>query len=245
MTDTVNCACVIHGDVYSWDYVENLLTMLQQNTAKTVQLHVFTEPERSVPSSMIKHELQDWPGVAGAKKSWWYKMQMFNPAHGIGQMLYLDLDTVITGSIDWVWDLSTEYFWAIRDFKYLWRPDWHGLNSSVMYWDTARFSCVWKQFQEQNINALIKQYHGDQDYLNTVLDDTILRFIPDVLVKSWRWQIKDGGMDMKTRIYRQPNAGAVLDPQARILIFHGRPKPHEISDPIIQRLWNVSAVIHK
>jgi hypothetical protein len=52
-------------------------------------------------------------------------------------------------------------------------------------------------------------------------------------------------MDMKTRIYRRPGAGAVLDPQAKILIFHGRPKPHEISDTVIQRLWNVSAVTHK
>ena len=245
MNQTVNCACVIHGDVYSWDYVENLYAMLKLNSEKNICFHVFTEPDRSVPSHMVKHELQAWPGVAGAKKSWWYKMQMFDPVHNIGQMLYLDLDTVITGSIDWVWDLSPDYFWAIRDFKYLWRPNWNGLNSSIMYWDTAQFSWVWKLFQEQNINALIKQYHGDQDYLSTVLDATVLRFIPDALVKSWRWQIKDGGMDMKTRIYKRPDAGTVLDPQAKILIFHGRPKPHEVSDPVIQRLWNVSAITHK
>jgi hypothetical protein len=245
MTNTVNCACLIHGDVYSWEYVDNLLAMLSLNSTRPIQLHVFTESSRSVPDHMIKHALQEWPGIAGAKKSWWYKMQMFNPAHNIGQMLYLDLDTVITGNIDWTWDLSPDYFWAIRDFKYLWRPNWHGLNSSFMYWNADKFSCIWKQFQEQNIHALIKQYHGDQDYLNTVLDNTTLRFISDELVKSWRWQVKDGGMDMKTRIYRRPGAGAVLDPQAKILIFHGRPKPHEISDTVIQRLWNVSAVTHK
>jgi hypothetical protein len=159
-------------------------------------------------------------------------------------MLYLDLDTVIIGSIDWVWDLSSDYFWAMRDFKYLWRPGWNGLNSSFMFWNPDKFSWIWNQFQEQNINALIKQYHGDQDYLNTVLDDTTRRFIPDQLVKSWRWQTNDGGMDMKTRIYRRPGAGAVLDPQAKILIFHGRPKPHEVSDPVIQRLWNVSAIVN-
>jgi hypothetical protein len=88
-----------------------------------------------------------------------------------------------------------------------------------------------------NIQALIKQYHGDQDYLNTVLNQTNLRFVQDGLIKSWRWQIKDGGMDMHTRIYRRPDAGTVLDPVSRILVFHGRPKPHEVMDPIIQRLW--------
>ncbi len=245
MTDTVNCACVIHGDVYSWDYVDNLLAMLRLNSTRPIQLHVFTESSRSVPDHMVKHELQAWPGIAGAKKSWWYKMQMFDPAHKIGQMLYLDLDTVITGSIDWVWDLSPDYFWAVRDFKHLWRPNWSGLNSSFMYWDTEQFSWIWDLFREQNINALVKQYHGDQDYLNTVLNDTVLRFVLDGLVKSWRWQIKDGGMDMKTRIYRRPGAGTVLDLQAKILIFHGRPKPHEVVDPVIQRLWNLTQALHK
>jgi hypothetical protein len=186
---------------------------------------------------MVKHELQDWPGIAGPKRSWWYKMQMFNPQHLSGQTLYLDLDTVITGSIDWVWDLSTAYFWTMRDFKYLWRPTWTGLNSSFMYWDAPAFAWIWRDFVGHNIQTLIKQHHGDQDYLNTVLDDTQIRFVEDGLIKSWRWQIKDGGMDMHTRIYRRPDAGSVLDPKSRILVFHGRPKPHEVADPVIQRLW--------
>jgi hypothetical protein len=245
MDQTVNCTCLIHGDAYSWDYVENLYAMLKINSEKTIRLHVFTEPNRSVPDHVIKHNLKPWPGIAGPKKSWWYKMQMFDPSHGIGQMLYLDLDTVVTGNIDWVWDLSPDYFWSIRDFKYLWRANWTGLNSSFMYWNPDNFSWIWKKFSDENIHALVKQYHGDQDYLNAVLTGKVLRLVEDGLIKSWRWQIKDGGMDMKTRIYRRPDAGTVLDPKARILIFHGHPKPHEVTDPIIQRLWNINSSVDK
>jgi hypothetical protein len=245
MTQTVNCACVIHGDAYSWNYVENLYAMLKLNSERNIRLHVFTEPTRAVPDHMIKHVLKPWPGVAGPKKSWWYKMQMFDPIHGVGQMLYLDLDTVVTGNIDWVWDLSPDYFWSIRDFKYLWRANWNGLNSSFMYWNPSNFDWIWKKFSEENIYALVKQYHGDQDYLNAVLTGKVLRLVEDGLIKSWRWQIKDGGMDMKTRIYRRPDAGTVLDPKARILIFHGKPKPHEVTDPIIQRLWNITNSLDK
>lgn len=245
MTQTVNCSCVIHGDAYGWKYVDRLYEMLKLNSTKTIKLHVFTESHRPVPDHMIKHELESWPGIAGPKKSWWYKMQMFDPRHNIGQMLYLDLDTILTGDIDWVWNLSTDYFWSIRDFKYLWRPNWNGLNSSFMYWNPENFHWIWQKFLQQDIHELAKHYHGDQDFLNSVLDNQHLRLVDDSLIKSWRWQIKDGGMDMKTRIYRRPDAGSILDPRAKILVFHGRPKPHEIADPVIQRLWNINGVLDK
>ena len=89
---------------------------------------------------------------------------------------------------------------------------------------------------------MIRQHHGDQDFLNTVLNhERDLRFFPEHLVRSWRWQIKDGGMDMKTRLYNRPDAGTVLDPVTAVMIFHGSPKPHEIQDSVIQNLWKTQS----
>jgi len=233
----VNCACVIHGTAYDWIYVERLYNMLKANSAHDIRLHVFTEPKRPVPAPFIKHELKEWPGVAGPKKSWWYKMQMFDPGHKLGRVLYFDLDTVITCNIDWIWQLSDQYFWAIKDFKYLWRTAWNGINSSVMIWDTVKFSWIWDDFSNKNIHATVKQFHGDQDYLNTVLTDHDRKFIDSEVIKSWRWQCKDGGMDMKSRLYKHPNAGTIVDPKTAIMIFHGKPKPHELTDPVVNKYW--------
>jgi len=234
---TQDCACVIHGTAYDWIYVERLYNMLKVNSAHDIRLHVFTETSRPVPAPFVKHELQEWPGIAGPKKSWWYKMQMFNPVHNLGRILYLDLDTVITRNIDCIWNLEEQYFWAIRDFRYLWRPAWNGINSSVMIWDTQKFSWIWDDFCSKNINATVKLFHGDQDYLNSVLSDKTRRFIDAEIIKSWRWQCKDGGLDMKSRIYRSPNAGTVVDHKTAIMIFHGKPKPHEIHDNTIDKYW--------
>lgn len=234
-----DCACVIHGTAYDWQYVDKLYKMLQANSEFQIQMHVFTEPNRPVPSHMIKHELQEWPGVSGPKRSWWYKMQMFDTRHIQSRVLYLDLDTVITRNIDWLWELNEQYLWAIKDFKYLWRPTWSGINSSVMLWDTTRFKWIWEDFSCKNINAIVRQYHGDQDYLNIMLSDKNRRFIDTDTVKSWRWQCSDGGMDMKTRQYRSPNAGTVIDPKTALMIFHGKPKPHEIADPVIKQYWDI------
>jgi hypothetical protein len=155
---TVDCACVIHGDAYNWVYVDRLFNMLKANCSYDIRLHVFTEATREVPAPYIKHTLTEWPGIAGPRKSWWYKMQMFNSKHFQGRLLYLDLDVVITKNLDWMWDTSESYFWSIRDFKYLWRPHWNTLNSSVMLWDTKKYQWVWDKFSAQNINSLVS-YH--------------------------------------------------------------------------------------
>lgn len=233
----LNCACVIHGDLYSFDYVERLHAMLHRHLTLPFDFHVFTESDRSIPSYMTAHWLQPWPGVAGARRAWWYKLQLFNSSHDLGQILYLDLDTVIVNSLDWIKDLDINYFWSLRDFKYLWRPDWQGLNSSLMYWHTRRWTWIWQDFIQKDKMKIIKQYRGDQDYLASIIPLNQLKFVDLKQVKSWRWQAKDGGLDPTTRQYRRPGQGTAIDPHTSLLCFHGSPKPHEINDVVIQNHW--------
>ena len=171
----IDCACVIHGEAYAWTYVERLYNMLTRHITPGIRLHVYTEADRPVPTHMIKHALTDW-GIGGPKQSWWYKMQLFNTEHHAGPLLYFDLDTVIVGSIDWIWQLPTAYFWALRDFKYLWRPTHSGLNSSVMWWDTTKHTHVWKQFAQEDLPKTMRKYHGDQDYNSSVIPVQQRRF---------------------------------------------------------------------
>lgn len=233
----IDVACVFHGTGYDWSYVDRLYNMVVKNIDREVRFHVYTEAHRFVPSHMHKHVLEDWPGVGGPKKSWWYKMQLFNCQHVSGRLLYFDLDIVIIKDLNWLLDLELKYFWAIHDFRHLWRPSWQGINSSLMLWDTNRYSWIWDDFKSKNINATIKLFHGDQDYLNSVLPQKYRKFIDPDLIKSWRWQVKDGGMDFRTRVYKHPDAGSMLDPLTRVLIFHGSPKPHEVQDPVIDHYW--------
>jgi hypothetical protein len=238
-TIPVDCACLIHGNAYDWTYVDRLYAMLSRNFTDEVRLHVFTEEHRTVPEHLIKHSLEDWPGIHGPKRAWWYKMQMFNNQHFQGRLLYFDLDVVITGNLDWIQQLSPKYFWTIHDFKYLWRPEWAGLNSSIMYWDTTRFNKIYQEFTRHPIDVLVRKHPGDQDYLTSVLDPAEIQFFEQDRVKSWRWQIKDGGMDMRTRKYNRPGAGSVLSPNTQVVIFHGKPKPHEVLDNLVAQHWRL------
>ena len=233
----VQCACVIRGDAYDWCYVENLHAMLRRYWHNDVELHVFTESHRQVPAPMIRHVLEDWPGAVGPRRAWWNKLQLFDPRHWTGPVLYFDLDVVIVRDLSWINNLSLEHFWTIRDFKKLWRPSWRGVNSSMMYWDPVKFSWIWDQVRQQQIDQIMMADAGDQDWLTKTLPQHQVRFFDDHRVRSWRWEIQDGGMDMRTRRHHRPRAGAVVPDGTDVVIFHGRPKPHQITDPWVQQHW--------
>lgn len=229
--------CVIHGQLYPWVYVEHLYSMLQRHLKTNFRFHIFTESHREVPAYMIKHELTDWPGIHGPKSAWWYKMQIFDPLRGLGKVLYLDLDTVIVNDLSWIMDLDPTKFWSIRDFKHLWRPDWQNMNSSLMFFDSAKFAYIWRNFQTQTVHTISKQFRGDQDYLSHVVDRQHLQFVPMMRAVSWRWQIYQGGLDISKRHYRHPNQPTVIPADTSLIIFHGTPKPHDIEDPVILSHW--------
>ena len=48
----IDCACVIHGDVYSWKYVDVLYSMLSRNLSRPIRMHVYTEQHLEVPPHM-------------------------------------------------------------------------------------------------------------------------------------------------------------------------------------------------
>lgn len=231
----VHCACLIHGNGYSWDYVDRLYNMLSRHLTNGIVMHVYTEANREVPAHMIKHELRDL-GISGPKKSWWYKLQLFNNKHYSGPLLYFDLDTVITDNIDWITQQSLEYFWAPKDFKYLWRPSHDGINSSVMWWDTGKFTDVWKQFREQNFIQLQRRYPGDQDFLSDIIEQGRRRFLNQQLIRSWKWECLDGGWNFRRHHHLTPGTGTNSHPGG-VMVFHGNPKPHTIKDPVILQHW--------
>jgi hypothetical protein len=236
-TELIDCACVIHGTGYDWVYVDRLYNMLQRNLPQGIRMHVYTEPTRPVPAHMIRHDLTEWPGISGPRRSWWYKMQLFNDQHHQGNMLYFDLDTVIVRDISWITALPTDYLWGIRDFKYLQNANRSVLNSSIMWWNVSSHAQVWHDFVSQDVATVTRRYPGDQDYIYAALGANRIRYFDQPQVQSWRWQCWDGGYDFARRVHRQPGAGTQIPPDASVLVFHGNPKPHKITDPEIVKLW--------
>lgn len=233
----IDCACVIHGTGYDWIYVERLRNMLSRNLSQEVRMHVYTEAHREVPPHMVKHVLDEWAGIGGPRKSWWYKMQLFNRAHHQGDLLYFDLDIAIVDNIDWMTAMPTDYFWTIRDFRYLQKEKHNAMNSSVMWFNVDRFGWVWDEFSKSDIATTTRRYQGDQDYLQVVLTHEHKRYYDRNRFQSWRWQCVDGGYNFTTRRFNKPGTGATIAPETAVVVFHGQPKPHQIQDPVVVNFW--------
>lgn len=235
-TGFVDCACLIHDVLYDWKYVENLYNSLCRNLTPQIRLHVYTEKNRPVPGHMIHHPLQEWPGIRGPKRSWWYKIQLFNSQYHRTPMIYFDLDTVITGNIDWIWQLPTDQFWAVQDFKYLFKGGNHVINSSVMWFNPAQWNYVYQEFDPGDV-VQVRRWHGDQDYIQEKIPLSKRQYFPIDQVRSWRWELYDGGYNFRSRKHHTPGTGTLIPESTSIAVFHGHPKPHEISDPVILQHW--------
>jgi hypothetical protein len=236
-TRTIDCACVIHSDVYDWKYVDILYNMIQRQLGLPFRFHVYTEAERAVPSHMIKHELTAWSGISGYRKSWWYKLQLFNPEHVSSDLLFFDLDLVLVRPISWIVDLDADYFWSVRDFRYLQGNRNPSVNSSIMWFNVPKFAYVWEQVKNSDVQQLSRRFHGDQDYINVTIDKKLQQFFPESNIQSYRWECLDGGYDFQKRQHRQPGTGAAVSDSTSVMVFHGQPKPHQVRDPLIQRFW--------
>ena len=238
--DYIDCACLIHHTLYDWTYVDKLYNSLCRNLTPQVRMHVYTESNRFVPSNYIRHDIEEWEGIRGPKSSWWYKVQLFNSKHWpkrATKMLYFDLDTVIVGNIDWLWQLDSGKFWAPRDFKYLMKSSRFCINSSIMWFDPKVYHYVYKNFDLKSVvNNPRCPWHGDQDYIYSQIKDDVA-FYDTNRILSYRWQAREGGYDFR---YRKPlNQGGetVVNEDTSVLIFHGEPKPHNCNDPFIFQHW--------
>lgn len=134
---------------------------------------------------------------------WWAKVSLFEPGRFSGRMLYLDLDVTVVGSLD---DLAAYpyQFCAIQDYQFPTR-----INSSVMAWDAGVADHIFGHFAYW-APITMRELRGDQDLIH--------KFQPAfTFPRRWCPSYKAHVMP----VGRMPD-------DARVVVFHGRPKPWEI-----------------
>lgn len=196
-------ACVLRS---GGDYDASDVARLREAVARHLTLpHDFVcFADTDVPCARIPLA-HGWPG-------WWAKLEIMRPfAEGgvAGRMFYLDLDTMIVGTID---DLASELRTTIlADFYFPSRP----ASGLMMLTEEAR-AMVWRDFQgsaERRMAA--SQRLGDGAVIGQVLQN------------SERWQAIHPGRVVSYKSSRVYQDGVPED--AAIVCFHGRPRPKEIA----------------
>jgi hypothetical protein len=142
-----------------------------------------------------------------------YLLEMFD-----GPVLYIDLDVVITGNIDALVDAGMslpEMIWARDDWSYSVLKGDNGrektINSSVMFWHGRK--------DMRGAERLISKTHGDQGIITQLFWPDYIGLFPGHLIKSYKYDYLQG-------------AG-----RSPICVFHGKPKPHEVSEGWVIEHW--------
>jgi hypothetical protein len=151
------------------------------------------------------------PGLKGwMNKLSLFKAGVFEPGE---RVLYIDLDTVIAGSIDGIASYAGQ-FAMLEDLVY---PEQMG--SGVMAWEGGFGAHIWDTYAAV---AFPDVKGGDQVWIS--------HCVP----RAQRLQDLYPGQIASFKL-----ADGVLAPQSRIVCFHGRPRPHEVETGWVPKLWRV------
>ena len=200
-------ACVLRsGGDYTTEYVRRLREGITRHCEVPFRFVCLsdlpqTPAEETIP---LRH---GWPG-------WWSKIELFAPWIR-GDVLYFDLDTIIVGSIDELAGLRLPA--TLQDVN---KPE--AIQSSVMWLTEAVRAGVYGGFLADPDGHMARhvsmsQGLGDQGFLDPYLNKRTVR-LQDVLPKQL--------ISYKKDVMRKPPH--VVPRSARVVFFHGKPKPHEI-----------------
>jgi len=152
-----NVICLKHGTKYDFDYVNKLYYGVKRNSSVPFTFHCFTDDNAGLHADIISHPLPH-TNVDG----WWQKLYLFSDKIEIeGRVLFLDLDTLVTGNID-KYITQTKGFIVLRD---LWsRKD--NVGSAVMSFEVGKHKQIWDTFIKDPTGAIKSLHpHGDQKWV--------------------------------------------------------------------------------
>jgi FkbM family methyltransferase len=208
----LNVACVCWGSAYSKQYVEILYDMVRRNLAEGTagKFICFTDDPSGFSSGIETRQLPAGP------VGWFNKLALFSKdAFPSGErVLYVDLSTVITGSLDQIAAYRGK-FAILRDY---FRPD--GWQSSVMAWEAGTLTHIWDNYAAAGCPDVPG---GDQTWIEQQLDSADL----------WQ-QLFPGSF----RSYKKSCVSGIPSGTA-VVNFHGRPKPHECLGGWVPEVWKV------
>jgi hypothetical protein len=205
--------CMKWGVKYGPDYANTLWRMLDRQLDQPFRLICFTDDHQGLRPE-IEHRPLPAIGPPGAfLKFGWNKLGVFHPKIDLPAepVLFLDLDVVLTGKMDVFFDVPG-HFLISND----WNPRKPGVgNSSVFRFVPGTQDHLWKRFQSEP-DRIRAKHRNDQEFISAAANG--LGFWPDDLCRSYkrhcipRWPMI---------LWKRPT----LPNNARVLIFHGDPKP--------------------
>jgi hypothetical protein len=225
MTQTI--VCMKWGTRYPADYANRLWSMIKRNTKRPTRLVCYTDDNTGLDPEIEAYPLP--PITLPERVAWtpWRKISLWAPTlPGLsGNVLFLDLDLVITGSIDAFFDFEPQSTFCVIE-------NWTQMGSGIGNTSAYRFKVGSHPYLLHDLQSgpeeILAKYRNEQTYLSPIITEKT--FWP----ADWCVSFKH------TLMPRWPlNFFKVtpLPPETKIVAFTGKPDPDEARDGLWQAPW--------
>jgi hypothetical protein len=205
------------GRKFGPHYVNRLHSMVARHLARPHRFVCLTDDPTGLNAGIEARPLPAMRVPEGRDRGW-RKLATFGaPLFDLeGPVLFLDLDVVIVDAIDCFFEHPGE-FCIIKDWAQPWRKTG---NSSVYRFEANAHPEVLARFLA-DVERARRQVRNEQEYLTRAMDARgVLSYWP----RAWCASFRYGCLPMfPLSLFVKPKK----PPQAKIIVFHGVPKPQE------------------
>ena len=212
------------GQRYGPEFVNRLHTSIKRHTKRPTRLYCFTDKKSGISQEVFCKPLPKINLPETISFTPWRKLSVWQyPLMNLkGDVLFLDLDLIITGNLDRFFDFKPGKYWVIENWTQLGKNIG---NTSCFKFPIGKYDFIFKKFQK-NPTKIWNKYHIEQTFLSDEISDQV--FWPTEWCKSFKHDLLPG---WPFRIWRP----AKLPKQTSIVAFTGKPDP----DDVVRGNWPV------
>ena len=209
--------CMRWGPLYGVEYVNRLYEAVRRQTAADLRFVCMTDDTEGLSREVEAYPCPELDIPEPWNNSTWRKLALYNDLssrYGLtGDWLFLDLDVVVTGSVDGFFEYAVEEpFVAMQN----WTQRGKGIANTSVF----RFRIEAHQYlvdrARSDFHHFLERYRNEQTFISREID--ALRFWPD----SWCALFKVNCVPpWPARFWQTPK----LPDDARVVAFPGSPNP--------------------
>ena len=225
MTQTI--VCMKWGTRYPTEYANRLWSMIQRHVKRPTRLVCYTDDAAGLSPDIESYPLPPIVLPERISRKPWRKISLWAPTlPGLsGDVLFLDLDLVITGSLDEFFDFEPDKTFCVIEN---WTQMGSGIgNTSVYRFRVGAHTYLYDRLQ-QDPDAILAKFPNSQTYISHTI--TSKTFWP----AHWCESFKHTLMPRWTMNFLRTTP---LPDGTKVVAFTGKPDPDEARDGTWEAAW--------
>ena len=223
--------CLKWGNRYGSEYVNRLYSMATRNTSRPLRIVCFTDDPTGIRSEVEVRMMPEFDLPERMRAHPFRRMFIFQKeVEGLsGNVLHLDLDLLVTGSIDAFFDYKPELEFVVCEN---WTQPGQGIgNMSVFRYKVGALTKIWDRFRPDPM-AMMDLYRNSQTFVCRTLGN--VEFFPPAWCLSFKHSLIP---PWPLNFFKTPS----LPADAKIVAFTGKPDIDEAT----RGEWPVNGVWKK